>query len=181
MPKARFQAALFFFLFPVLSYALPYYGAAISYSLIPKDPNTLHGYQLMAVYDPQKFQWRQFNIYFDGGFSHYWVTKTPFYTNLNIYSIAPVIRNTFEKRGPISPYLEISIGLAYLNHTRIDNRNLGIHFAFQDRLGIGAYIGSHRQFSLGIHAVHYSNAHLSKHNSGVSIPLELDLGYRFQA
>jgi lipid A 3-O-deacylase len=66
-----------------------------------------------------------------------------------------------------------------LNHTRLDDRNLGIHFAFQDRFGIGAFLGASDNISLGVHAVHYSNAHLSIHNSGITIPLVLDIGYRF--
>ena len=166
-------------LFSGLSRAAPYYGANLSYALITTEPPSLHGYQLMLNYDPQRFKWRQFNVYFDGGFSHFCVTNTPHFTTLNIYSIAPVVRYTFKKHGPVHPYLELSIGLSYLNHTRLDNRNLGIHFAFQDRAGIGALLGTSERFSVGIHAVHYSNAHLAHNNSGVTIPLLLDLGYRF--
>jgi lipid A 3-O-deacylase len=98
---------------------------------------------------------------------------------LNIYSVAPVVRYSFNRRGSIKPFLELSVGLSYLNHTHFEDRKLGIHFAFQDRLGVGALLGKAERFSLGVHAVHYSNAHLSGHNSGVSIPLVLDIGYRF--
>lgn len=167
--------------FPSVCSAAPYYGVNFSYPLAKKDPPYLNGYQLMFNYDPQRFKWRKFNVYFDVGFSHFWINNKPYYTTMNIYSIAPVIRYTFKKRGPVFPYLEMSIGLSYLNHTRLDNRNLGIHFSFQDRLGIGAFIGTSKQFSLGIHALHYSNARLSEHNSGISIPLMLDIGYRFCA
>lgn len=160
------------------SAAPPYYGANLSYAAHASEPENLHGYQLMLNYDPQRFKWRQFNVYFDGGYSHFWGANSP-YSNINIYSIAPVIRYTFKKRGPILPYLELSIGLSYLNHTRLDDRNLGIHFAFQDRMGIGALLGTSEKVSVGVHTVHYSNAHLANHNSGITIPLVLDLGYRF--
>lgn len=160
--------------------AAPYYGATLSYALIAKEPPNLRGFQFMLLYDPQRFKWRKFNVYFDGGFSYFSDSQTPYYSAINIYSIAPVIRYTFKKRGPVFPYLELSIGLAYLNHTRFEDRNLGIHFAFQDRMGIGALMGDSRQFSFGIHAVHYSNAHLSDHNSGLTVPLVLDVSYRFQ-
>jgi hypothetical protein len=165
---------------PSVASAAPYYGATLSYAAVTKEPPALHGYQLMFNYDPQQFMWRRFNIYFDGGFSHFWITNTPYYTTVNIYSLAPVIRYTFKRRGPVLPYLEISIGVAYLNHTHLDDRNLGIHFAFQDRMGIGVFLGKSDQFSVGIHALHYSNAHLSNHNSGITVPVMLDLGYRFQ-
>lgn len=156
----------------------PYYGAMASYAAIAHEPSSMHGYQLMLNYDPQRYQWRRFNVYFDGGFSHF-AASSPYYSTLNIYSAAPVVRYSFRKRGPVQPFLELSIGLSYLNHTRIENRNLGIHFAFQDRVGIGALLGASEKLALGMHAVHYSNAHLSKHNSGITIPLVLDVGYRF--
>lgn len=164
---------------PSLSIAAPHYGATFSYAASAHEPSDLHGYQLMLDYDPDRFKWRKFNIYFDGGFSHFWVNNTPYYTTVNIYSVAPVVRYTFKRRGPVLPYLELSIGLAYLNHTRIENRNLGIHFSFQDRMGIGALLGASEKLSVGIHAVHYSNAHLSSKNSGITVPLVLDVGYRF--
>lgn len=144
-----------------------------------KEPKPFHGYQFMLDYDPQMFQWRQFNVYFDGGFSHFYQTQMPNYSTINIYSIAPVVRYTFKKHGPVHPYMDLSVGFAYLNHTRIENRNLGIHFAFQDRFGIGALLGGSEKLSLGFHAVHYSNSHLSSHNSGITVPLLVDIGYWF--
>ena len=164
---------------PSYCFSAPYYGGTFSYAASAKDPSNLHGYQLMLNYDPQRFKWRQFNVYVDGGFSHFWVNNGP-YSTVNIYSIAPVIRYTFKRRGPLLPYLELSIGVAYLNHTRISDRNQGIHFAFQDRMGIGALLGASEKLSLGLHAVHYSNAHLANRNSGITVPLVLDVGYRFQ-
>lgn len=167
-------------LLPHLGFAAPYFGAQLSYVQNAHEPTNLHGYQFMLDYDPQRFKWRQFNIYFDGGFSHFWQNNTPYYSTINIYSVAPVIRYTLKRRGPVLPYFELSVGLSYLNHTHIENRNLGIHFAFQDRMGIGALLGSSEKVSVGFHAAHYSNAHLSSHNSGITLPLVLDVGYRFQ-
>lgn len=165
---------------PFIALATPYYGANFSYNLASKEPDGLRAYQLMLNYDPQRYKWRQFNVYFDGGFSYMKATEATNYKTLNIYSVAPVVRYSFKKHGPLSPYLELSIGLSYLNHTRLENRNLGIHFAFQDRAGIGAFLGSSEHLALGVHAVHYSNARLSSHNSGITVPLVLDVGYRFQ-
>jgi hypothetical protein len=176
------QYLQFLCLFALLPQALatPYYGANVSYVALPKDPPQLHGYQLMLNYDPDQFKWRRFNVYFDGGFSHFWQNHTTNYSALNIYSVAPVIRYNFKKRGPISPFLELSIGLSYLSRTRLEDRNLGMHFAFQDRMGVGALLGASEQLSLGLHAVHYSNAHLAHHNAGLTIPLLLDVGYRLK-
>lgn len=180
MGRLTLYIIAFLMILPSIADASPYYGATLSYAAITKEPPSLNGYQLMLSYDPQRFTWRQFDLYFDGGFSHFWVTSTPYYRTLNIYSIAPVVRYTFKRRGPVLPYLELSIGFAYLNHTRLDNRNLGIHFSFQDRMGIGALLGASEQLSVGLHAVHYSNAHLANHNSGITVPVVVDVGYRFK-
>lgn len=155
-------------------------GASFSYALSSREPENLHGYQLMLEYDPDLLKWQCFDIYFDGGFSHFWVNHWPHYQSINIYSIAPVARYRFKKYQWFTPYLELSIGLAYLNRTRIEKRNLGIHFAFQDRIGAGVLL-LHDQLSLGIEALHYSNAHLSEHNSGITIPLVLDISYHFDS
>lgn len=177
--KLVFISLLFQFLFNTLTFASPYYGVQFSYPTAETVPPYLHGYQFMFSYDPQRIQWRQFNVYFDGGFSHFWITSRPYYRNINIYSFAPVIHYTFKRRGPILPYLEFSIGIAYLNRTHLDDRNLGMHFAFQDRFGIGAFLGASERFFVGIHTVHYSNAGLSENNSGITAPLVIDIGYRF--
>jgi len=180
MERFRFIViAIILFFIPQLGLASPYYGGTFSYVAYPKEPENLHGYQFLLSYDPNRFQWRQFNLYFDGGVSQLWITNRPYYTTLTIYTLSPIIRYSFKKRGPISPYLEISAGLAYLNHTRLDDRNFGMHPAFADRFGIGFYVGCKQQFSLGIHTAHYSNAHLADYNSGITIPVEVDVGYRF--
>ena len=159
--------------------AQAHYGANISVPIVSKEPSPTRGFQLMLNYDPQLFQWRQFNVYFDGGFSQFHQTQTPHNSTISIYSIAPVVRYTFKRHGAILPFFELSVGISYLNQTRFANRNLGIHFAFQDRLGVGALLGGAEKFSLGIHALHYSNSHLAAHNSGISLPMVLDVGYRF--
>lgn len=159
--------------------AAPHYGGTLSIPAVSTEPDNLHGFQLMMNYDPDRYKWRAFNVYVDGGFSHFYQNNTPHNSAINIYSIAPVVRYTFKRHGPIQPYLELSVGFAYLNQTRIENRNLGIHFAFQDRMGLGALLGMNENISLGVHAMHYSNSRLASHNSGISIPLVLDVGYRF--
>lgn len=157
----------------------PFYGATFSYALVASEPEHANAVQFMLKYDPQIFQWRQWDIYFDAGVSRVWTNQSAHNRSLNIYSVAPVFRYIFVQRGPTFPYLELSIGLSYLSRTRIDHRNLGMHFAFQDRIGLGTFIGVKKAFSLGLHAVHYSNASFCSHNSGLTLPLVVDLSYRF--
>ena len=165
------------FFYPILCISATC-GTTLSLPLIAREPSPVNGYQVLLDYDPVYPEWHRLKVYFDGGFSHL-TTNTANYTTINIYSLSPVVRYTFLCHGIMRPYFELSIGLSYLNHTRFDHKNLGIHMSFQDRAGIGAFLGISERFSLGIHALHYSNASLSSHNSGISIPLVLDIGYRF--
>lgn len=180
MGRLKLFLGILILLLAQMSIASPYYGATFSYVQVPKEPPFMHGSQLLLNYDPQRFQWRAFNLYFEGGVGQFWITNRPYYTTLTVYSASPVVRYTFRKRGPISPYLELSLGLAYLNHTHFDDRNFGMHPAFKDKMGIGFFTGTSQQFSLGAQIVHYSNAHLSANNSGMSILMEVDFGYRFE-
>lgn len=170
----QFTLASLMFLFSHSAYAA-YYGMNFSFVLTDRVP-PLRGYQVMLSYDPDQFKWQNFNIYFDGGFTYFHSEKG--YPTVNVYAIAPVVRYSLPRNCFLQPYFEISVGLSYINHTRLEKRNLGIHFAFQDRFGLGAMFGPNQQLSLGIHVVHYSNAHFSSHNSGITVPILFDLGYR---
>lgn len=172
----------------VLSLSLQYFsspalawseGATVSLPLITKDPDNLHGFNLGLWYDPETLIWRQFHLYFDLVGAHYWVSgPSTSYHDINIVAVSPVIRYLFKEHFNMYPYIELSIGASYLSNTRFANRNLGIHFAFQDRGGIGLNFGKKQQFSLGVHAVHYSNASLASNNSGITIPLMIDFSYK---
>lgn len=170
---------LFCSIFSSSTYAA--YGASFVLPLETSTPPYLRGYQVMLNYDPMTLSWNRFSVYFDGGFSRFWVTNNTNNKSLNIYSIAPIVRYSFNKQGPVIPYLEFSIGASYLTKTRLDGRNLGIHFAFQDRAGIGAMwtLQNNQKILMSIKAIHYSNARLSEHNSGITVPLALDIGYQF--
>jgi hypothetical protein len=155
-------------------------GISLSLPVITKDPSDLHGLNAGVWYDPESLTWRQFNLYFDLIGAHYWVKgpATP-YHDINIIAASPVLRYTFKHHLGVTPYFELSIGLSYLSNTRFANTNQGIHFAFQDRAGLGILLGKKEQFALGAHIVHYSNASLAAHNSGITIPLMVDLSYKF--
>lgn len=168
------------FIFPALSEAKPQMGINLHYAAISTEPDDMHGGQLMFTYDPQRFQWRKFNVYFDAGITYFWVSHSSHHKSIVILSAAPVARYTFNSIRMVKPYIDISIGVAYLNQLQLGHRNLGMHFSFQDRVGLGVLMGSDDQFSIGVQAVHYSNGSLCRHNSGLSIPLMLDVGYRFK-
>jgi len=154
-------------------------GASLAIPLITKDPEYLHGYRAAIWYQPESLIWKHVHIYFDGSFGRWWVTNTMHYKSLNIYSLSPALRYYFTQNRYFSPFLNLSIGLAYLTRTKIDSRNLGMHFAFQDQLGIGASFGAKHQLAVSLSALHYSNGSLCKKNAGITIPLLVNAEYGF--
>jgi len=183
MRMNRIVVMLFIWLGFVISSPLAFAwseGATISLPVITKDPENLHGFNFGLWYDPETLVWRQFHLYFDVLGAHYWVAgPSVSYHDINILAVSPVVRYLFKEHFSMTPYFEFSIGASYLSNTRFANRNLGMRFAFQDRGGLGVLFGSKQQFALGGHIVHYSNASLSSNNSGITIPLMVDLSYKF--
>ncbi len=98
-----------------------------------------------------------------------------------IAALAGVLR--FHRGEPyatttIQPYFELGVGPSWWTHRGVGQRNMGIHFQFEDRVGVGLRFGSHQQYDLGYRLVHFSNAHLSAHNPGMNFHM-LVLGYLF--
>jgi lipid A 3-O-deacylase len=155
------------------------FGVTLPILLKSKDPEGVHGYRAVLWYQPQSLIWGNLNLYFAGGVGHWWAHGAKNNRVINIYAIAPVLRYYFKKSPHFSPYVEASIGPAYMNRTKFSNRNLGIHYTFQDEIGIGALFGVDQGFYASLSALHYSNGHLSQHNSGITVPLILNVGYKF--
>lgn len=156
-------------------------GIGFTYPIIAAEPEEMHGYRASLWYQPQAYIWSYVKLYFDASFGHWEVDEIPTYRpaerQINIYSVAPVAR--FYYRGDtMSPFIDMSIGLAYLTKTRMHTRNLGMHFSFQDQLAFGANLGKEQRVSLSFGAAHYSNGALCKRNSGMTIPLFINLGFR---
>ncbi len=158
-------------------------GVSFTYPLIVSEPENLHGYRASIFYQPERLIWPYIKLYFDASFGHWWdYTKSndaPTNGSLDIYSIAPVVRVYYKNSSFITPFIDLSIGFSYLTETRIYKRNLGMHFSFQDQLALGASFGKRQQFSVSMGGLHYSNGSLCNRNSGMTIPLFINVGYRF--
>lgn len=79
-------------------------------------------------------------------------------------SFIPVFTYNFNTNSSIEPFIELGIGIAGFTKTKVDNKNLGSAFNFEDRFGFGAHIGDH---TLGVRAIHYSNAGIKSPNDGI--------------
>jgi hypothetical protein len=156
-----------------------HFGVTIPIVVIGKDPDNTHAYRIVGYYQPARLNWDRFNLYFAATAGHWWENGYPHNTTINIYAIAPVFRFYLYKTPLFSPYLEASVGPAYMNHTKFGNRRLGIHYTFQDEITLGGLFGRDHGPFIALSALHYSNGRLSAHNSGITLPLMLNLGYQF--
>jgi hypothetical protein len=88
--------------------------------------------------------------------------------NLGVIGFTPVFR--FMKTEKKGPYIEAGIGLSLFSKTYNNaGNNLGIRFQFADHVGVG-YVFKNN-FDLGLRFQHYSNAGLSRKNSGENLLL----------
>ncbi len=158
---------------------VPTWGVSVSAPVIDKDPPHLHAYRGSVWYQPQSLVWSHFHIYFDASAAHWWVADTSRHRSLNILALAPIVRYYFTTNSYFSPYLNASIGVSYLSQTKIADQNLGMHFAFQDQLGLGATLGKTQQLSVTLTAMHYSNCSLARWNAGITVPMMVEVDYGF--
>lgn len=180
MRRIFFLVITFLIVIISTAHAAPRYGVTYTYPIIGKDPYNMSGYRGAVWYQPQSLVWKRFQIYFDLSYAHWYVTKSSLPNgSIGIYAIAPNFRYYFAKLPDFEPYVELGIGASYLTRTRFDDRNLGMHFAFQDVLGFGAAFGKSHQLTVELETMHYSNGSLCSMNAGITIPLLINVGYGF--
>ncbi len=82
-------------------------------------------------------------------------------------ALSPVFVYYFDKGNQtMRPYIEGGVGLAYINETRIQGRDMSTNFQFEDRIGVGVRMKS---FDLNFRYMHYSNASIKAPNDGIDI------------
>ena len=87
--------------------------------------------------------------------------------DINGLAFSPVFAYYFGKDADlVRPYIAGGIGVALIDDYRIHNRNLGTHYQFENRIGLGTRIGI---FDMNVSYFHYSNAGLKSPNDGIDI------------
>ncbi len=173
---------LYIFYYSICTAESTHYGMSLSYPIIANRPASMHGYRGSLWYQPSCLVWNHDNsyLYFDASLGHYQLSNHSLTNrNITIFAIAPILRVFITKQAYVSPYVEVSIGPAYLSSTYLDTHNLGMHLAFQDQVILGAAFGEQQRLTASVGVVHYSNAELSSNNAGITIPLMLNISYSF--
>lgn len=103
------------------------------------------------------------------------------YKTITIFGAAPIFRieRAHAYSNTLQPYVEGGIGLAILSKNRLAQRRLGAHWEFQDLIGCGLRFGTHQEYDLSYHYLHYSNAGFSKYNSGIDVKSLVMFSYHF--
>lgn len=98
---------------------------------------------------------------------------------LEALALAGVFRMQRRERFSFGwPYVDLGVGLSWLTRKEIGGRDLGIHFQFEDRIGIGFRFGQDKQYDIGYRAIHFSNAYIGPSNHGINLHV-IVLGYWF--
>lgn len=122
-------------------------------------------YRLGVQLDWDK-SWMQSDVgrltgYWSGAYTYWDGDKR---SSVSSLSFSPVL--VYEFAGDrIKPYIEAGIGIAVFSNDRIEDKELGTAFNFEDRIGFGLrFAGGHE---VGIRATHYSNAGIKEPNDGI--------------
>ncbi len=91
----------------------------------------------------------------------------------HVVSVNPIFQYLWQI-DPLSIYLEIGIGAAYVHSTTYLDRDLGSNWLFEDKIGLGVIFKQHHR--VGLSFSHYSNADLASINDGAD-SIGLSYGY----
>jgi len=108
-----------------------------------------------------------------------WVAKresTPFFA----YSIFPAIRFWLFRNKQFDMYFTYPApGPTYLTKVMMDGKDTGNHFTFQNFIGFGNFVVKKKNVNISIKDLNYSNGNLFLKNAGISIPVNIGIGYSF--
>lgn len=104
-------------------------------------------------------------IYLEGAFNQ-WRNSDHSDDQLNAITFNPIFQ--WHLAGEQRPlYLEAGIGFALLDDSTISNRDLSIHFQFEDRIGLSWQYGTSSKARVSLVYTHYSQADLARPNDGL--------------
>jgi len=120
--------------------------------------------------------WKQWSPGQDWSLSLYGLARASFWRGHDHHnedvvdlSAAPVLRLERISAGTFAPYVEASIGLHLLSHTRInETRQFSTAFQFGEFLGVGVTFGDNRRYDVALHVQHVSNGGIKNPNDGLT-------------
>ncbi|UBT80447.1 acyloxyacyl hydrolase [Pseudomonas amygdali] len=85
------------------------------------------------------------------------------------FGYSPVLRLQRDTGGPWRPFIEASIGVRALSHTRLSQATtMSTAFQFSDTIGAGVRFGNRGRSTIGVRFQHLSNARIKRPNPGIN-------------
>ncbi|RCS27860.1 acyloxyacyl hydrolase [Polaribacter sp. WD7] len=96
------------------------------------------------------------------------------------FSIFPVLRFYLLRKKNFDMYTNYSIiGPTYLTKSNIDGINTGPKITYQDKIGLGFFLGKQRKYNFEMRIMHYSNGNIFTNNAGIAVPIQFTFGKTF--
>lgn len=93
----------------------------------------------------------------------------------NAFGLLPSIRWNWYPQERWHLFVDLGVGASYHQDTQVADHQLGTHYLFEDRLGLGL---RHERWELALRGYHYSNGGLRQPNDGLNL-LNLEVSWLF--
>jgi hypothetical protein len=99
---------------------------------------------------------------------------------LTVISIAPLLRYKVQVYNTmLQPYVDLSLGFAYLSKKDFGEYNLSSAIRMQDSVALGVLFGENKQYDLGISYTYYSRVGFSNDDKEINAVPRVVFGYKF--
>jgi len=141
--------------------------------------NSTDAYQIALLSDfGQSFFNDKVKLHWEFGVS-YWKSDIGPNKELEVFNISPIFTYDLGSADQaVLPYIDYSLGIAYVSDTSIADKKLGQHLQFDNRLGFGVRFGGEKRHDIALGARHVSNAGLDNDNDGFDV-ISVSYTYRF--
>jgi len=136
-----------------------------------------HG--LTLAYERNVFHSRK-RFAFDLGLSASFWDSNVVHENFVTLSAYPLVRYFLVRAEPADVYFAYSVaGPTFITQSKLDGLETGAQFTFQDKMGVGWFMGRSRRVNAELSIKHFSNGNLATSNAGIKIPLTFTIGLTF--
>jgi len=152
-------------------------GVKISLGQGQSSTNTFQAVSLLSDFGQAFFNGR-IKQYWEFGIC-YWKPDNRANKELEVFNISPIF--TYDLGSvdqAVMPYIDCSLGIAYISDTSIADKKMGQYLQFDNRLGFGVRFGGEKRHDVALGARHVSSAGLDNDNDGFDIVSDSYI-YRF--
>lgn len=140
--------------------------------------STAQGLKLAIQYhtDWSKKKSDKWHLYFESSI-HKWEHVAFNNTDINYgLSISPIFQYPIGYWKNKQFYIEVGVGISFLDDTTFAGKNISTHYQFEDRIGVSMRFDKFKNSQIALRYFHYSNGGFKKPNPGLDF---LTLSYTY--